>query len=89
MRLLEVWKRPAGGGPIALRPVAGAALHYPRRQGVGDAVADRRHVAPRIEGTFDVIGQAPVSAGLQINCDESADCPQGILGSGQRSEGRI
>jgi hypothetical protein len=40
------------------RPVAGAALHYPRRQGVGDAVADSRHVPPRIEGAFDVIGQA-------------------------------
>jgi hypothetical protein len=57
-------KKPAGANLNLVRPrqrpVAGAALHYPRRHDVGDAVADRRQVAPRIEGTFDVIGQAPV-----------------------------
>jgi hypothetical protein len=63
MRLLEVWKRPAEGGPIArppvVAPVAGAALHYPRRQGVGDAVAEVAQVTPGLEGALDVIWQAP------------------------------
>jgi hypothetical protein len=44
--------------PPAAAPVAGAALHYPRRQGVGDAVAEVAQITPGLEGAFGVIRQA-------------------------------